>query len=90
MTPLGPRYDFNEEALRLTAKDKHGVILDRVTFIAGSNSQEWSVVGTSKKSIMLDSLASDSTYNNYGKHWVVAQALIDSMVSRQYGSPGGK
>ncbi len=68
----------------LRAKDSSA--MDRVSFLGGINEQEWPNFSTAKKSIVLDSLVSDPSYNNFGKHWLVAQTLINQ-VGTAYGSP---
>ena len=79
----------------LRAKDSSA--MDRVSFQGGTNDQEWPNFSSVKKSIVLDSLVSDPTYNNFGKNWVAAQSLINSVdpsyaspASSQYGTPGYK
>jgi hypothetical protein len=81
--------------LKLRAKDS--TIMDWLSYMGGSNDQEWPNVSSAKKSIILDSLTKDPTYNNYGKHWVAAQTLINGAdatyatpVTLQYGTPGLK
>ncbi|HMD69017.1 MAG TPA: hypothetical protein VKF42_09090, partial [Chitinivibrionales bacterium] len=60
-------------------------------FAGGSNTQEWPNLGTGKKSIILDTLTADPTYNNYGRNWKAAQTLISqlfpSAATLQYGTP---
>jgi hypothetical protein len=60
--------------------------MDWVAFLGGSNDQQWPNVTSGKKSIVLDSLASDPTYNNYGKHWVTAKTAIN-LANSKYASP---
>jgi hypothetical protein len=65
-----------------------------VAFTGGSNSQEWPNLGSVKKSIALDSLISDPTYNNYGRNWAATQTqikqLFPSIATEQYGTPRRK
>jgi hypothetical protein len=72
--------------LLLRAKDS--TVLDQVAFACGSNSQEWPNLNSAKKSIVLDSLASDPSYNNYGKHWHAAVSAVAPGVTLQCGTPG--
>ena len=65
--------------------------MDWVAFAGGSNNQEWPNLGTAKKSIVLDSVSADPTYNNFGKNWKPAQTAITllypSVSTGQYGTP---
>jgi hypothetical protein len=77
----------------LRAKDSSA--MDRVSYLGGTNGQEWPDFSTVKKSIILDSLVSDPTYNNFGKNWNAAQTLINladpayaSPATSQCGTPG--
>jgi hypothetical protein len=70
--------------IALCAKDSS--VMDWVAFLGGSNDQQWPNVTSGKKSIVLDSLASDPTYNNYGKHWVTAKTAIN-LANSKYASP---
>lgn len=78
----------------LRTKAAGDTVMDWVAFAGGSNSQEWPNLGTAKKSIVLDSLASDPTYNNYGHNWTAAQTqikqLYSSILTEQYGTPKSK
>jgi hypothetical protein len=77
--------------LCLKSRTAGDTVLDWVAFAGGSNSQEWPNLGTAKKSIVLDSLVSDPTYNNYGRNWTAAQTLISQLypfaTTGQYGTP---
>ena len=65
-------------------------IIDNVAFQAGSNEQEWPNFSSSTKaSIVLDSLAADPEYNNFGRNWIKAESSIDTTVTQQKGTPGG-
>jgi hypothetical protein len=68
----------------LRAKDSSA--MDRVSFLGGANDQEWPNLSSAKKSIILNSLVSDPTYNNFGKNWLTAQSLINQ-VAPSYSSP---
>jgi hypothetical protein len=77
----------------LRAKDSSA--MDRVSYLGGPNNQEWPNFSSIKKSIVLDSLVSDPTYNNFGKNWTSALTLINTVapeytspVTAQYGTPG--
>jgi hypothetical protein len=67
----------------LRAKDLS--VMDQVSFQGGTNKQEWPAV-SGKKSIVLDSLVFDPTYNNFGKNWLAAQTAINQ-VNASYSSP---
>jgi hypothetical protein len=72
----------------LRAKDS--TIMDRVAYEGGANLQEWPSVAA-KRSIALDSLCADPQYNNFGRHWRIAQSRIDTNATAttlQYGTPG--
>jgi hypothetical protein len=69
--------------IMLRAKDLS--IMDLVSFQGGTNKQEWPGI-SGKKSIVLDSLVSDPTYNNFGKNWLPAQTAINQ-VDPRYSSP---
>ena len=77
--------------ISLRARAGGDTVMDWVAFCGGSNDQEWPNLGTAKKSIILDSLATDPTYNNYGRNWTTAQTLISQLypaaVTGQYGTP---
>jgi hypothetical protein len=77
--------------LSLRSKAASDTVLDWVAFAGGSNTQEWPNLGTGKKSIILDTLTADPTYNNYGRNWKAAQTLISqlfpSAATLQYGTP---
>jgi hypothetical protein len=77
--------------LCLRSKAAGDTVLDWVAFVGGSNSQEWPNLGTGKKSIILDSLPTDPTYNNFGRNWNAAQTLISQLFpstsTLQYGTP---
>jgi hypothetical protein len=77
----------------LRAKDS--CAMDMVSFEGGTNNQEWPNFSSVKKSIVLDSLVSDPTYNNFGKNWLCAQTPINqvdasysSPITAQCGTPG--
>ena len=70
--------------IALRAKDFS--LMDWVAYLGGNNDQEWPSASSGKKSIVLDSLASDPAYNNFGKHWRVAITLINK-VDPKYASP---
>jgi hypothetical protein len=78
----------------LRTKAAGDTVLDWVAFTGGSNAQEWPNLGSAKKSIVVDSLVSDPTYNNYGHNWGAAQTqikqLFSSAVTEQYGTPKSK
>jgi hypothetical protein len=80
--------------LCLRAKSAGDTVMDWVAFAGGSNSQEWPNLGSAKKSIVLDSLVADATYNNYGRNWLAASTLISaaypSVVTTQCGTPKTK
>jgi hypothetical protein len=77
--------------LSLRSKSLGDTVMDWVAFAGGSNSQEWPNLGTAKKSIVLDSVVADPTYNNFGKNWKAAQTAISqlypSVSTGQYGTP---
>ena len=76
--------------LRSTASGD--TVLDWVAFDCGTNNQEWPNIGTAKKSIVLDSLTSDPTYDNYGRNWQAAQTSFGQMsdldTTKIFGTPG--
>ncbi len=77
--------------LCLRSKCSGDTVMDWVAFAGGSNSQEWPNLGTAKRSIVVDSVVSDPTYNNYGRNWQPAQTLISqlypSAATGQMGTP---
>jgi hypothetical protein len=80
--------------LCLRAKAAGDTVIDWVAFAAGSNVQEWPNLGALKKSIALDSLSPDPTYNNFGRNWKSAQTqiqqLFPSVSTEQFGTPANK
>jgi hypothetical protein len=72
----------------LTLRAKDSIALDQVAFACGNNTQEWPNLNSAKKSIVLDSLTDDPSYNNYGKHWHAATSAVAPGVTLQCGSPG--
>jgi hypothetical protein len=80
--------------ISLRSKAGGDTVMDWVAFCGGSNSQEWPNLGSAKKSIILDSLAAGPLYNNYGRNWTPAQALISqsypAVSTGQYGTPKSK
>jgi hypothetical protein len=74
----------------IIVRAKDSTVLDRVAYEGGTNMQEWPSV-SGKRSIVLDSLAADPLYNNFGRHWQIAQSKIDTgaaPLTQQYGTPG--
>jgi hypothetical protein len=80
--------------LSLRTKALGDTVLDWVAFTGGSNAQEWPNLGSVKKSIALDSLIPDPTYNNFGRNWAATQTqikqLFPSIATEQYGTPRRK
>ena len=80
--------------LCLRSKASGDTVMDWVAFAGGSNDQEWPNLASVKKSIVLDSLAADPTYNNYGRNWLAASTLISaaypSVATSQCGTPKTK
>jgi hypothetical protein len=79
----------------IVLRTKDSSAMDRVSYLGGANNQEWPNFSSVKKSIILDSLISDPTYNNFGKNWLIAQTLINqvdpnfaSPATSQSGTPG--
>ena len=70
----------------IALRAKNFAVMDWVAYLGGTNDQEWPGVSSGKKSIVLDSLAADPAYNNFGKHWRVAITLINN-VDPKYASP---
>ncbi|MBN1982191.1 MAG: hypothetical protein JW795_11710, partial [Chitinivibrionales bacterium] len=85
-----PNWVNINKPLRLSSTDKWIVLRrsDRsvVDWVAYSSAcADWPSK-KSRTSIVLDSLAVDGEYNNYGRHWKTAQTPIDS--SGHIGTPG--
>ena len=70
----------------LTVRDKSLRVLDWVAFAAGANTLGWPYLGSSKASIVLDSLPDNPRYNNYGGNWAAAVSTIGASGLR--GTPG--
>jgi hypothetical protein len=93
---LSSALDLSSSGNWISLRSRAGgdTVMDWVAFCGGSNNQEWPNLGTAKKSIVLDSLIADPTYNNYGRNWTNAQTLISqlypSVSTGQYGTPKSK
>ncbi|HEX7510766.1 MAG TPA: hypothetical protein VF335_05670 [Chitinivibrionales bacterium] len=81
----------------IVVRTKDSLVMDWVACAGSGNNQGWPSVGSAKKSIVLDSLFADPTYNNYGKHWVAAITPINQTdpknaapATSQCGTPGFK
>ncbi|MBD3239723.1 MAG: hypothetical protein GF331_03995 [Chitinivibrionales bacterium] len=71
----------------LTIRTKRDEIVDWVAFVTRSNDIEWPDISSARVSIVLDSLAVDPAYNNYGAHWRAACTPLGA-DSTMCGTPG--
>ena len=93
--PVASALDLSSTGNWITVRAKDSSAMDWVAFIGGSNDQGWPNLGSSKKSIVLDSLVSDPSYNNYGPNWAPAKTPINQVdpkyilpATLQCGTPG--
>ncbi len=87
--PTASALDLYSTSNWLTLRAKDTTLMDLAVFQGGSNEQEWPNFSTSlRASIVLDSLADDPEYNNFGRNWKQAQSSIDVAVTQQLGTPG--
>lgn len=93
--PVTSALDLSSTGNWITIRAKDSSAMDWVAYIGASNDQGWPNIGSAKKSIILDSLISDPTYNNYGPHWTTAKTLLNQVDPKyllpptlQYGTPG--
>jgi hypothetical protein len=80
--------DLSSTGNWITIKAKNLSVIDQVVFTGGKNCVEWPYL-SEKKSVVLDTLAYSTAYNNFGRNWKIAETLITGSTT-QYGSPHGK
>jgi hypothetical protein len=78
--------DLSSTGNWITVRAKDSLAMDWVAFEGNNNDQQWPNFGTAKKSIVLDSLVSDPSYNNYGANWMAAKTTINE-VKPEYSQP---
>ncbi len=71
----------------LVIRTKRDDVVDWVAYVTRDNDVEWPDISSARISIVLDSLAVDPAYNNYGRHWHTAHTPLGA-DSSMCGTPG--